>query len=196
MPQSALDSLRALYIGRTMGVSTCRSLEQEFARYSLARAVRVVRMWPNILQVDVEERALAARAAGPRPLVIDTEGWQHDIRAAPDSLPLLRTWREAEKNRWVPVLEMVTRLRRARPRLLSESVIPALPRNGLLEIELTSAPLRLFLPFPPDEGLLGRFTYMAIVVADARARGECPRTVDLRWINQIVLGFDEGDDTP
>jgi hypothetical protein len=185
------ESLAEAHVGFTMGISTCRSLERAFANLPIVEAAQVTRVWPDTLRLHIEEKRLIARNSNLS-VSFDVDGNQYrHLEAVSESLPELSGWSSSNQSGWGQAFDVLGIVQTVQPTLFSGARVVGPPVNGSLTLHTQGNAFSVLLPCPPDRGLEDRLEYLPVVLADARSNGESPSSADLRWANQVVLGFDE-----
>ena len=191
IPRALSDSLASQHTGFTMGISTCRSLERAFTNLPLVESAQVTRVWPDTLRLEIEERPLIARASSHN-VSFDASGNQYrSLEEVSESLPELLGWSPDNQPVWEPAFEALDIAHGTLPSFTRGASVYGPPVNGFVTLVTQASSFSILLPCPPDPELTDRLEYLPLVTADARNNGESPFTIDLRWTNQIVLGFDE-----
>ncbi len=170
-------------VGRPMTARTCKWVEQRVGAHWAVSAVRVRRVWPHALEVQVAERSFVGRTEGSPTLVIERGGQAFLADHPPHTLPLLIGWDDSPA--WGEALEALVCLRQSD--LGEGSTVHGPPRDGFVEVDCPRFGATLLLPCPADAGLASRLSFVPTVLADAHAKGERVHTVDVRWTNQIVV---------
>jgi hypothetical protein len=174
-----------------MGISTCRSLERVFTNLPIVEAAEVTRVWPDTLRLHIREKRLVARASS-HGVSFDVHGNQYrHLETAAESLPDLVGWSRSNQSGWGQTFQLLDIVQNMQPKLSMGAHVSGPPLNGSLTLNTQGDVFNVLLPCPPDQGLEDRLEYLPAVLADARSNGETPSSADLRWTNQIVLGFDE-----
>jgi len=194
LPETVSETISSEFVGRTMGISTCRSLERAFVRHPLIEKAQADRKWLDTIEIIIEEKELVARVANPEPAVLDVDGIAYTALCYSDSLPLLENWQSLDMEARLQALRLIQAVRKTRIRSFRFSRVCVLEQSGCTELKLEDSGLRLILPSMPNQALVSRLSYVPTVVSDSKSRGENPSSIDLRWSNQIVLGFQRHED--
>ena len=184
----ALAQITGDYIGRPMSRRTCQDLRERLGEHWAVTGVSVHRAWPDAMEVRLTERPVVARSSAPLAM-IDCEGHVIEHVDVPAALPLLVGW-DGDPI-WLPVLALLERIS-AFSTLGEGSVVTGPPRDGFIELDCESLGIRMLVPCPADDQFDRRLSFTLTVLADARARGERPGVIDLRWANQILVTEVEG----
>jgi len=194
LPGAVSEMISSEFVGRTMGISTCRSLERAFSEHPLIGKAKADRNWPDTIKILIEEKDLVARIVHPEPAALDIDGVAYAAFCYSDSLPLLENWQSLSIETRVQALRLLHAVRKTNVRGFRFSRVSVSADRGSTVMTLRNSGLRLILPNIPNKALVSRLAYVPIVVSDSKSRGEKPSSVDLRWSNQIVLSFQRCDE--
>ncbi len=194
LPEDVSETISSEFVGRTMGISTCRSLERAFSRHPLIGKVQADRDWLDTIKISIEEKELVARIVHPEPAALDIDGVAYAALCYSDSLPLLENWQSLDIDARLQTLRLIQAIRKTNIRSFGFSRVCVREETGFTELILRNSGLRLILPSIANQTFVSRLSYVPTVVSDSKSRGENPSVVDLRWSNQIVLSFQRYED--
>jgi hypothetical protein len=125
-------------------------------------------------------------------MAFDARGNHYEnLEGVPDSLPELFGWSPHHRAVWKTAFRVLDIVQSAQPNLFAAARVSGPPLKGTLSVYTRDDELLVRIPCPADRDLKDRLAYLPVVLADVRSHSEVPTSADLRWANQIVIGYDQ-----